>query len=119
MNKHSLGKIGEDLACKYLLKKGYRIINRNFHSRWGEIDIVAQKNQTLYFIEVKTRWSSKFGDPETAVTKFKLNSIIKTAHFYKILYPHTAEKKQIDVVAIKLTSSGQLLDLKHFENVSL
>lgn len=119
MNKQNEGRIGEDLACNYLLKKGYRIIERNFHSRIGEIDIIAQKGKNLIFVEVKARSSMKYGEPETAVTKYKLRSIIRTAEYYKLLNPQTPEIMQIDVLAIKLNNVGEILSLKHLENVSL
>lgn len=119
MDKKSEGNLGENLACSYLTQKRYRIITRNFHSRLGEIDVIAQKNQRLFFIEVKTRSSDYFGEPQEAVGKRKLASIINTAHYFKLLNRKLPEAMQVDVIAIKLDSQGKLLNLKHFENVSL
>lgn len=68
----NLGKLAEDFAVSLLQGKGYKIIDRNFHSRFGEIDIIAEENETLIFVEVKARWSPKFGVPEEAVTPQKL-----------------------------------------------
>jgi len=119
MDKKSEGNLGENLACSYLIRKDYRIFTRNFHSRLGEIDIIAQKNQRLIFIEVKTRSSDCFGEPQEAVDKRKLASIIRTGHYFKLLNQKLPEAMQIDVIAIKLDSQGKLLNLKHFENVSL
>lgn len=110
-------KLGEDLAAKYLLKKGYQIILRNFHSRRGEIDIVATDKNTLIFVEVKSRWSLQYGSPLEAVTPKKLKSIIKTAQYFKLLNPHTPDLLRVDVIGIDFTE-GQLPKIDHIENVT-
>lgn len=76
------GKLGEDLVCVFLEKKGYNILERNFHSRWGEIDIIAKDGDAVVFVEVKTRKSSAFGAPAEYVTLAKKKKIIKTAFIY-------------------------------------
>ena len=79
----SLGRYGEDLACKYLQAKGYKILKRNFRCRrFGEIDIVASKAGVLSFIEVKTRRSSRYGKPAEAVTLAKQRKIYRVAQYY-------------------------------------
>ena len=79
----SLGRYGEDLACKYLQAKGYKILKRNFRCRrFGEIDIVASKAGVLSFIEVKTRCSSRYGKPAEAVTLTKQRKIYRVAQYY-------------------------------------
>ena len=65
----SVGKFGEDLALIYLKRQGYKIIERNFRIRGGEIDIIAQDNNTLVYIEVKTRTSHAFGLPEESPSR--------------------------------------------------
>jgi len=82
MDKRKKGKIFENIAVEYLKKKGYKIIKRNFYSRYGEIDIIALENDTLVFVEVKGRYSLKFGSPEESITTKKINSIIKTAEIF-------------------------------------
>ena len=78
-----LGIYGEDLACKYLQAKGYVILERNFRCRrFGEIDIVASKAGVLSFIEVKTRRSSRYGNPAEAVTLAKQRKIYRVAQYY-------------------------------------
>lgn len=68
-SRSSLGKYGEDFACRYLQNKGYKILTRNFRChRYGEIDIIVEKSGCISFIEVKTRASSRFGRPIEAVT---------------------------------------------------
>lgn len=112
------GKLGEDLATKYLKGKGYQIISRNFKSRSGEIDLIALYNKTLIFIEVKTRLSQQFGQPYEAVTKWKLKSIITTGQYFSLLHPKLPEKLQIDVVSVRLDHNGKLVNLEHLPNVT-
>lgn len=76
------GKFGEDVTVKYLEEKGYEILCRNYHSRWGEIDIIAKIGDCLVFCEVKTRKSTSYGRPSEFVTQKKMEKIIKTAMVY-------------------------------------
>ena len=102
MKKVKFGKYGEDLACRYLEKQGYKILERNFRIRGGEIDIIAQDSQTLVYVEVKTRTSYRFGYPEEAVTPFKLRFLKKAAKFYQNARKNLPELERIDVVAVDL-----------------
>ncbi len=96
------GKIAEDFAVSYLSSRGYKVIERNFHSRFGEIDIIALKNTCLIFIEVKARWNMKFGAPAEAVTPQKLWKIGKTGEYYAFLHPNMPKKMQIEVVSLQI-----------------
>ncbi len=79
----SLGKYGEDFACRYLRNKGYDILARNFRChRYGEIDIIAQKDGCISFIEVKTRANTRYGRPIEAVTLAKQRKIYRCAEYY-------------------------------------
>ena len=69
--KHEIGKLGEDIACKYLLQQNYKIIERNFLCKQGEIDIIARDEKYLVFIEVKTRSNVLYGKPIDAVDRTK------------------------------------------------
>ncbi len=82
MTKQTTGNYGETLACEYLKKQGYSILERNYRIRGGEIDIVAKEGSTLVFVEVKTRWSYEYGLPVESVTPWKIRSLLKTARFY-------------------------------------
>ncbi|KKQ91693.1 MAG: hypothetical protein UT58_C0007G0014 [Microgenomates group bacterium GW2011_GWC1_39_7b] len=108
-----LGNLAEDYAVKLLESGGYKIKDRNFRSRFGEIDIVALDGETLVFVEVKARWSRKFGAPEEAVTRSKLFKIKKTGEYYSLLHPDLPKKLRIDVVAIEieggLVSSSKII----------
>ena len=105
------GRLAEDYASKLIASKGYKIIDRNFHSRFGEIDIVATKDSVLVFVEVKARWSRKFGAPEEAVTRSKLFKIQKTGEYYSLLHPELPKKLRIDVVALTI-EGGRILSEK-------
>ena len=100
-HKQQLGKLGEDLAVTYLHKHGYRIIDRNFKARYGEIDIICVKDNTLIFVEVKTRIGHAFGAPEESVTPRKLREVIQTAQYYVVKHPNLPEAERIDVIGIE------------------
>lgn len=101
-NPSNFGRLGENFAVKFLQERGYKIISQNFHSRFGEIDIIALLDDTLVFIEVKARWSKKFGAPEEAVTEWKLSKIIKTANYFSLINPNLPKKMRIEVVALEV-----------------
>ena len=82
MNKIELGKLGEEKAIEFLIKNGYKIIEKNYKTKIGEIDLIAKKKKEIVFIEVKTRSSDKFGLPEEAVNERKLKKIEKVALLY-------------------------------------
>lgn len=105
MSNLSVGSLGEKIAEKYLKKRGYEIIDRNFRSkRWGEIDLVAIEDETTVFVEVKTRLSTDYGEPQEAVTPYKLRALKRAGQYYKLQHPETPEALRIDVVAIILGS---------------
>lgn len=93
----SFGLKGEEKACKYLKKLGLKIEKRNFHSRFGEIDIVASDEKTLHFIEVKT---SKNYDGLVRITPKKYEKIIKTIEFYLYRFATNLDY-QVDAIIIK------------------
>ena len=105
------GKKGEDIAVAYLKSAGYRIIERNYKCLFGEIDIVAKDGNTVVFVEVKSRKSEEFGDPQVAVGLEKQKKISKISLNYleeKKIYPCNA---RFDVVAIKMLPSGNKVEL--------
>ena len=98
--RHEIGKIGEDLAVKFLENSGYKIIERNFECRQGEIDIIALDKDELTFIEVKTRTNIKYGKPAEAVDKIKRKHLTKAVEYY--LYSRNLENRfvRIDVIEV-------------------
>lgn len=117
MNNNLLGKQGEDLAANYIKNKGYKIIDRNFRIRGGEIDIIAFDKLTLVFIEVKTRSSYKFGTPAESITKSKLRFIERASKFYLAKRRIMPKLQRIDLVAVDLTDHDPKLEL--IKNISL
>jgi putative endonuclease len=82
MDKRKAGRAGEDLAANFLKRHGYRILDRNFFTRQGEIDIIARDRKGIAFVEVKMRNSPDFGYPAEAVTVTKSKRVQKTALYY-------------------------------------
>lgn len=115
MNKREFGSKGEDLACEYLIKNGYEIIDRNVHfSRFCEIDIIAKQKDTLVFVEVKTRKSNDFGTPLEAITKTKYNNIKTGVFSYINETPVKHKNFRIDVIGITLQPE---LKIKHLKSI--
>lgn len=101
MAKHlEIGRMGEQEAAKYLSKHKYKIIQLNFRSKFGEIDIIAKHQGTLVFIEVKTRKNNLYGTPGQAVNKSKQRKIIKTALFYLKMKNIHNENIRFDIVEV-------------------
>ena len=100
-NNILVGKKGEDIATKYLEKKGYKIIERNWHySKNAEIDIIAEYKKEIVFIEVKTRTSSKYGTPSEAVNKIKRKHMLQTIKYYLYIRNLNDEFVRIDVIEV-------------------
>lgn len=110
-------QLGESKACEYLKKNGYKIIERNFRKGYGEIDIIAIENDTLVFVEVKTRTSDFFGEPFESINYYKLRSLIKTAEFYKMINPNLPKNLRIDAISVKITNRV-INEIKHIKNIS-
>jgi len=109
--KKALGKKGEELALRFLKKRGYQIIERNYVCKMGEMDIIAREKDILAFIEVKTRTSTTFGPPQLAVNPKKQSQMSKVAlHFLKEKRLEDA-KARFDVVAIALGLKGAEIEL--------
>ena len=92
MNTHIFGNQGEALAKKYLIKNKYKILETNYKNTIGEIDIIAKDKDTLVFVEVKARNSTRFGLPREAVTVYKQNKIHKVALGY-LKFTHNMDAK--------------------------
>lgn len=118
MTKISLGKKGEEIAHKFLEEAGFRIIEKNFRSKIGELDLIAVDGDTLVFVEVKTRFSEEFGPPEEAVTPNKLRTIARVGEYYKSLHEDTPDAMRIDVVAIDFEPDGRLKRVDLIKNVT-
>jgi putative endonuclease len=113
--RQMIGAWGEDLAAQFLINKGLKIIQRNFRTREGEIDLIALDGETLLFVEVKTRTNTEFGFPEEAVTDEKLDHLYEAAEEY--LAEHLEyENWRVDVVAIKGKPDSDEPQFEWFQN---
>ena len=101
MNRKTIiGKYGENVAEKYLLKNKYHVIKRNFYCKMGEIDIIAEKDGKIIFIEVKTRTNLKYGTPAEAVSLSKIKKIKKAAQYYMLKNQIESKLIRFDVIEI-------------------
>jgi len=106
-----LGKEGEDLALDFLSAHGYRIISRNFRTRFGEIDIIAADGQTICFIEVKTRRQLRFGSPEESVQRRKQRHMAKAAIYFLKNNRLLDSPSRFDVVSVEPTDAKPRISL--------
>ena len=114
--RQGLGQLGERLAAQRLLDCGYRILERNFRCRYGEIDLIAEDEHDLVFVEVKTRRGDGFGRPEEAVTVRKQHKIIQVASYYLDLHACSERSWRIDVVAVQLSLGGKLEEIRLYQH---
>lgn len=116
VNNFLVGRKGEEIACNYLEKKGYGVVERNFRTRFGEIDIVCYDKKILVFVEVKTKIGHDFGEPEEMVNRSKVGKVKRMAEVY--LQDNNLDVAcRIDVVAIVLFPDGKIESIKHHEAV--
>ena len=114
-SNRELGNHGEDLACKFLEKNGYKIIERNkSFSKFCEIDIIAQIKNTLVFVEVKTRKTNSFGSPLEAITNTKYSHIRQGALTYLGENSKKFSNFRIDAIGITLEPK---VEIKHLQNI--
>jgi len=111
---YALGMEGQQLAEAHLHEKNYRILARNYRINSGEIDLIAQHNTTLVFIEVKTRQSTHYGTGRESVTPHKQRQIIRTALHYATRHQLTESDMRFDV--IEVTIQQEKKHLEHIEN---
>jgi putative endonuclease len=108
------GASGEQLAADWLMRHGYRLLARNWRSPLGELDIVSEQGTELVFVEVKARHGVRLGAPEEAVTPAKQRRLIRAAESYLLAHHQEQRPFRIDVIAIEVASSGELLDIRHY-----
>lgn len=117
MSQHNeVGKVGEEIARKFLEKQGYKIIEQNYRTKYAEIDLVTEKKRELVFVEVRTKVGENFGTPEETINKTKMRKLFQNATAY------AAFKKwnglfRIDAVCIVLKPDYSVERLNHYENI--
>lgn len=115
-HRKELGFKGEDIASNFLKKKGYKIIQRNYKCKYGEIDIIAEQNKVIAFIEVRTVQSENFGIPQDFITNIKTDHISKSALNYikkENLFEHSC---RFDFIAITFSHTLSEPKIEHIEN---
>ncbi len=118
MQKQKMGKMGEDIALKYLRKHGYKFIAQNFRKRCGEIDLIVRKKKTIVFIEVKTRKDYGFGGAFDSVDEYKLKKLMDTAELFllgKDRYDDFAWR--LDVIEVVPDFYKKKARLKHWKDI--
>ena len=118
INNRTKGANGEKIAVNYLIQNGYKIVCTNYHySKFAEIDIIALKNETLVFIEVKARSTLKYGHPLESINRAKLERLYMAIMDYMEIHSSMKYSKfQLDVISI---IGFQNPKIEHIENVSL
>ena len=114
MRRHQIGEWGEAVALRHLESKGYRIRAQNWRTPEGEVDIVAQDDETIVFVEVKTRTTHEFGWPEESITVAKRRRLQRAAWAYLQAHEMLDVMWRIDVIAIDRSSSGAVERLDHY-----
>lgn len=109
------GKTGEDYIANLLQKHGFQIVSRNYHSRFGEIDIIAEDDSFLAFVEVKTRAENSLGHPLEFITPAKQRKILKTATVYLAQFP-TQLQPRFDAAAVRTDRRGTVVSAEYLEN---
>lgn len=113
MDKRREGEFGEKLAAAYLLRHHYRILEQNFRIRWGEIDLIAEKEGEIVFVEVKTRTQSMFGPPEEAVNYFKQKKLLRAAEWYLLQRGWEQKNYRFDTIAVELDLKTRRAHIRH------
>ena len=114
-DKKLLGRGGEEIAATYLVSGGYTIVDRNWRCPIGEIDLVAEDESCLVFVEVRTRRGSSLGTPEESITAAKQARLIALAESY-VQSSGWPGDWRIDVIAVEMDGRGRLVRLDHYEN---
>ncbi len=110
------GKLGEKIAERFLASRDFSILDRNYATPFGEIDLVAKQNGYTVFLEVKTRVSERFGPPLSSITEIKKKHIIRNCRFYLKRHGLLEAPCRIDAIGISLNSQLELQVLKHVKN---
>jgi len=113
-NRKSLGQEGERIAERFLKSKGYKVLDRNFRTRWGELDIVAKDGEVVVFVEVKTRSKTDFTRPEEAVNSTKQAHLRKAAQLWLLdNHPDDPPACRFDVISVLFDNDGNHT-IEHF-----
>lgn len=115
MGADTCGRAGEQYAAEWLEHEGYRVIDRNVHSRYGEVDLIAVKGGTICFVEVKTRRQGAMVSGQLAVSTAKQRRIISTALLYLQEHPAQNRQPRFDLITVETDARGTILSHEHLE----
>ena len=126
-NSQKIGELGEDVACKFLVQHGFSILERNYTKKWGEIDIIAQKKDKRYFIEVKSKsvsdlnfvFSNEINRPEENMHIWKMKRLRRVVETYLISKRMGYVNWQFDLLIVYLDIEKRLARVKVVENITL
>ena len=113
----ALGRKGESTAISFLEKQGHTILERNYRTPYGEIDIISKSAESIIFVEVKTRASGTLGPPEISITRRKAEHMRSAAEYYIQQHPELNNDWRVDVIAIEMLTGDRPPRIEHFENV--
>jgi putative endonuclease len=116
MKRSETGALGERIACDFLSENGYQILGNNYRCPGGEIDIIARQEDTLVFVEVRTKKSRLFGSPEESITPVKREKLRALAQYYLQEHESIRLNWRIDVVAIEMEKSCKVTRIEIIEN---
>lgn len=116
LNNKETGRLGEKIAKGYLINNGYSIVETNYNTRYGEIDVIGNEGGTLAFIEVKTRRGVGFGYPREAVNRYKQLKIIKMAEYYILVKKLRNIPMRFDVVEVFLDENNDTKSVSILKN---
>ena len=116
MERFELGQKGEKSAERYLSQKGFRILERNFRKRWGEIDLVCQKGGLIVFVEVKSRKSLSQGHPLESITSFKKERLLHAGYLYLAENGFLGKPFRFDLITIVWDNREKIKEIQHLEN---
>ena len=111
------GKIGEKIAKKYLISRGYSIIQSNYRLGNDEVDILANYNKYLVFIEIKTRLSNSFGLAEDQLTMRKKHNIYRSLRYFYLTYGINEHQLKTEFIAVNLNITEKIANIKHFKSI--
>ncbi|MBO5408138.1 MAG: YraN family protein [Clostridia bacterium] len=116
--RQSIGKLGEQKAKNYLKRRGYQILDSNYRTKAGEIDLIVKDQDCLVFVEVKTRTSEEYGTPAEAVSFYKQQHMLKSAQYYLLRHGGECECR-FDVIEVRLPARGwlRIATINHIKNV--
>jgi putative endonuclease len=125
---NKVGKIGEDLVCRFLQSQGFSIVSRNYRKKWGEIDIIAKRGQKIFFVEVKTVSREKISDFSADINNFRPEDNMhpwKMKRLHRAIETYLAENAvphetswQLDLVTVRLGLTDKKAKIERIENIS-